>query len=282
MNANRKRQGRLAEQRDRSLRNTEATQKRLRDNPEPRDIFRGDALNVALDEINNPRVYARALKAAKVKIGGDTIRNIPFQYAAAAITYSIDELAKGPPPAALLAPDFRAEREAFQALDRQIVEQIEGGKDPDPETVKKLLGVISAAEEKAAQILPRNSRDRTEADKYLKALHGLIAMLQTPAIDVVLAGVENRSDATLGDLLEFRNAFNLRFGVASKPEQQQVYRVLYPKLVQLRDEVAPALASSAERKTSVTEAEDFFARMSYDDLRKRAAKPPVAGERPQR
>ncbi len=54
-------------------------------------------------------------------------------------------------------------------------------------------------------------------------------MLETPAVDLVLAGVENRSDATLGDLLEFVNAFNLRFGVASKPQQQQVYRLPDPK-----------------------------------------------------
>jgi len=52
--------------------------------------------------------------------------------------------------------------------------------------------------------------------------------------------------------------------------------------VQLRDELAPAPAESAEHTTSATEAEDFFARMSYDELQKNAPKPPGAGERPRR
>ncbi len=68
-------------------------------------------------------------------------------------------------------------------------------------------------------------------------------------------------------------AFNLRFGVASTPQQREVYNFLYPKLVQLRDEVAPALATSAAPKASGSEAEDFFSGMSYDDLQRKAPKP---------
>jgi hypothetical protein len=281
MSANRRFAQRRDLARDRVLQAAEATRKRLRDNPDPRDVFRGDALNVALDEINDPRVYRRDLRSAKVKIGGEKIRTIPFQYAAAAITVSIDQLANGPLPAALLGPEFQADREAIKALDRQIVAQVEDGKDPDPETVKKLLGAIYTAEENAAKIWPRNSRERNEADRYLKALHGLVAMLKTPAIDLILAGVENRPDATLGDLLSFMGAFNLRFGVASTPQQQQVYSFLYPKLVQVRDEVATALATTAAPKTNGHEPEDFFSGMSYDDLVKKAPRSQAAGDRPQ-
>jgi hypothetical protein len=95
MNSNRLRQQRLAGARDRNTRLTDEIQKRLRDNPDPRDIHRGDALNSALDEIDDPRVYAKALQGAKVKIGGENIRQIPFRYASAAITFSIHELARG-------------------------------------------------------------------------------------------------------------------------------------------------------------------------------------------
>ena len=273
MSANRRRQQRTVQERDRNSRLTDTIQKRLRDNPEPRDIFQGSALNAALDEINDPRVYAKALQGAKVKVGGEKIRIIPFQYAAAAITVSIDQLLNGSPPPALLTRDFEAEREEFKVLDQQIRQQIADDKNPDPETVKKLLGTIYAAEQKVAKIYPRNTRERNQADRYLKALHGLVAMLNTPAIDLILAGVEKRQDATLGDLLSFMTAFNLRFGVASTPQQREVYNILYPKLVQLRDQVAPALATSAAPKASGTEAEDFFSGMSYDDLQKKAPKP---------
>jgi hypothetical protein len=281
MNSNRLRQQRQAGARDRNTRLTDERQKRLRDNPDPSDIHRGDALNAALDEIDDPRVYAKALQGAKVKIGGENIRQIPFRYASAAITFSIHQLAKGTLPAALRTPELEVDREALKALDQQITEQIADGKDPDSATVEKLLAVIYAAEEKTAKILPRNSRARNEADRYLKGLHGLVGMLETPAIDVILAGVENRPDATLGELLNFMTAFNLRFGVASTPQQREIYSTLYPKLVQLRNEIAPALATSAAPRTSGTEAEDFFSVMSNNDLQKKTPRPKTAPDRPQ-
>ena len=114
--------------------------------------------NAALDEIDDPRVYAKALQGAKVKIGGENIRQIPFRYASAAITFSIHQLTKGPLPASLQTPEFEVDREAFSALDQQITEQIAEGKEPDPATVEKLIAVIYAAEEKAARLLPRNTR----------------------------------------------------------------------------------------------------------------------------
>lgn len=278
MNSNRLREQRQVNARERNTRLTDERQKRLRDNPEPRDIERGDALNAALDEIDDPRVYARALQGAKIKIGGDNIRQIPFRYASAAITFSIHQLAKGPLPASLLAPEFAVDREAFRAIDQQITEQIAEGKDPDPATVDKLLTAIYAAETRVANVYPRNTRARNEADRFLKGLHGLAAMLTTPALDVILAGVEKRPDATLGELLNFMMAFNLRFGVASTPKQREIYNALYPKLVQLRNEIAPALASSAAPKVSNTEPEDFFSVMTENDLHKRAPQPrPASG-----
>ena len=154
MNSNRLREQRQVDARERNTRLTDERQKRLRDNPEPRDIERGDALNAALDEIDDPRVYAKALQGAKVKIGGDNIRQIPFRYASAAITFSIHQLTKGPLPAALLAPEFAVDREAFSAIDQQITEQIAEGNDPDHATVDKLLTAIYAAETRVANIYP--------------------------------------------------------------------------------------------------------------------------------
>jgi hypothetical protein len=84
----------LARDRNTNIQDVAKVQKRLRDNPERADILSGDALNVALDEINDPRVYAKALQGAKATIGGQTIRNIPFQSASAAITMSIHQLTK--------------------------------------------------------------------------------------------------------------------------------------------------------------------------------------------
>ncbi len=265
----------MAKQRAQTNQAAEQIKDRLRNNPSPSDVYRGDALNVCLDEINNPRVYAKALEAGKVKIGSQLIRNIPFQYAAAAITVSIHQLTKGGPPQALMTPEFEEERTRIKALGQELRKQIDEGKNPDPATINKLLDLINKAEAKVDRVLAANTPSRTEADRFLKALHGLIAMLQTPAIDVILSGVEKRPEATLAELLSFMNAFNLRFGATSTPTQRQVYDTLYPKLVDLRNEVGPALATTTASPTKGTEPHDFFQGMTYQDLQKKAPAPPA-------
>jgi hypothetical protein len=268
--ANRRARERLARRQSATVQSLEQNAKRLRDNPEPRDIARGDALNVALDEINDPRVYSRALEGAKEKVGGDAIRDIPFQYAAAAITTSFDRISQGPPPAVLLRPEYEANRVALKAVGQEIRSQIEDGGSPTPETVGKAFALINALEGQVDTNLTRNSRERVDAEKYLKSLHGLLDMLLTPAINVLLAGVENRPEATLGELLTFMNAFNLRFGAADTPRQRQIYEALYPKLVALRDRIAPVLAAAAPAKPAGTEAGEFFSGMTFEDLQKKA------------
>ena len=268
-NATRMYHARLAQRQLRNINVRDQIRQRLRDNPERADIHRGDAMNVALEEINDPRVYLRQLPGGKVQIGGSLIRNIPFQKASAAITVSIYQLVDGGPPASLLKPEFQAEIGAIKSLGQDLRKQIENDDIPDPATIKKLVAAIGQAETKVASSLARNTRDRNEADRYLKALHGLIGMLDSPAIDLILAGVDKRPNATLTELLTFMNAFELRFGVASTPQQKAVYDLLYLKLVSLRSEATAALAGKAAPSVSSAAAGDFFSRMSYDDLQKK-------------
>ncbi len=173
---------------------------------------------------------------------------------------------------------FDEDRAAFKSLGQEIRKDLRDGEKPNPETVEKALAVINQAEAKADKILPRNTKDRDEADKYLKAVHGLLGMLQTPALDILLAGVEQHPEATLGQLLQFMSAYNLRFGAATTPVQKQVYDALYPKLSELRAEVAPALAGAPLPKTTGNEVGDFFSGMDYQDLQKKAPpQPPRPG-----
>ena len=102
-------------------------------------------------------------------------------------------------------------------------------------------------------------------------------MLDTPALDILLAGVEEHPEATLGQLLAFMSAYNLRFGEATTPTQKAVYDSLYPKLAELRAEVAPALAGASPPKTTGNEVGDFFSAMDYKDLQKKA--PPASTAR---
>jgi hypothetical protein len=256
--------------------------KRQRDNPTPSDIHNGDALNVAFDEINDPRVYSKALASSKVKVGGDAIRDIPFQYAAAAITTSIHQVTQGPPPKSLLTPAFAAERAELKGLGAAIHKKTDVGESPDHADVEKALKVVEAAEAKVEKTMPANTHDRNEAMKYLKTVHGLLRMMETPALNLLLAGVEKHPEATLADLMTFMNAFNLRFGRATTPRQREVYDMLYPMLVKLRSDIAPALAGAPgpESGPAGPDAGAVFSGMSTQDLKSRPAPPAPPAPRP--
>ena len=251
---------------------------RLRDNPTASDIARGAALNVALDELNNPKVYLRALQGASAKVEGAKIRDIPFQYAAAAITVSVDDLIREGPPAVLKGEAFAADRKALREVAAELRKQGEEEGKFDPGTLARAQDQIRAAQAKVKATLPTGSPGRLEADKYLRSLLGLTRMLQTPAINVLLAGVEKRPDTTLGDLLSFMKAFNLRFGVAKTPRQVAIYNELFPMLDRLRDELAPtpppadatALATPDRHQSPA----EFFEKMDDKHLDVRNVPPP--------
>lgn len=279
--ANRRYHERLARQRQGTNQAREEVARRLRDNPEPRDIVRGDALNVAFDEVVNPRVYFRGLKSTSVKVPGTLIRDIPFQYAAGAITVSVDQLTKGGPPEVLKTEAFAADRENLKALAVELRKQNEETGRFDSATLQKVQDAIRALRTKVETTIPRGTRQRTEAERYLKALFGLIRMLETPAINVLLAGVEKRPEVTLAELLTFMTANNLRFGVASSPRQQEVNTTLFPLLAKARDEAAASLAGTETKAASGGESRpaDFFAEMPLEVLDRKTTTPvPPAAE----
>ncbi len=248
----------------------DTTFKRLRENPTEADIMNGNAMNVALDEITNPRVYARALKGAKLPLQGTLIRDIPFNYAAAALTLSVDNLTKDGPPELLKGPEFDDDRTALRAVGQKLRDQAEAEQPVDPALVDEAKRQIKAIDAKIVgnnDRYPRNTPRVVAARRYLKGLYGLISMLPTPAVDVLLAGVEKRPDTTLGDLLSFMQSFNLRFGPTRTPQQRAIYAQLFPALDGLRDEIANAAVTPTDPgRPSGTSPAEFFSGMAYEQL----------------
>jgi hypothetical protein len=249
----------------------ESLQNRLRNNPSDRDIMRGDALNVALDELTSPRVYLRALQGAKAKFPGTMIREMPFQYASAAITTSVDSLLQNPPPKLLTQPEFAASRAALREVRTKFRAQADAMQDIDPALIaeaKRLIKSMDKILTDNPEKYPKFSPQVQEASKYLKGLYGLVTMLESPAINVLLAGVEKRPDTTVADLLGFMQAFNLRFGIANTPGQRMAYSQLYPVLDGLRDELAgPAPApTTAQAPLNPSHPAQFFSGMNYEHL----------------
>ena len=256
--------------------------RRLRENPTEADIMRGDAMNAALDEITAPKVYAKALKGAKLPLPGTVIRQIPFNYAAAALTTSVYELTRNGPPDLLKGPEFDADRASLLAIEEKFREQAESDQPLDPKLIREAQGIVKAVRAKIRanpDKYARNTPRTVAAERYLKGLYGLLTMLNSPAIDVILAGVEKRPDTTLGDLLSFMQSFNLRFGPATTPQQRSIYSRIYPVLDGLRDEIAAAGVSPTHPGRPSGTPADFFAAMPYEALDAKHTSPAPAPNR---
>jgi hypothetical protein len=268
--ANQREAARQAKRQNRNIQAQNQIQDRIRNNPSASDVRSGDALNVVLDDLNNPLVYVSALAGAKSPVAGTSIRNIPFQKASAAITYSMEQLLQEGPPPSLAVEAFAPERAELRKIREQLKQEDEEKGGFQPATIQQARDVLAKTKAKVESMYQRNTRERDSAEKCIKALLGLTRMMETPAMDVLLAGVDKRPDTTLADLLGFMKAFTLRFGVATTPAQQYVYNDLYPRLRQLRDQIGaggsrPSVPPPAQPGFDPRPG-NFFSSMDYQDL----------------
>lgn len=276
VNANRNQRLRMARRQDATVKTAQELETRLREQPSERDIMMGSALNMAVEEISDPRVYTKALESAKVKIGGEVIRDIPFQYAAQSISTSVHQITKEGAPPLLRTPAFEADRAELRKLTDKIRADTEEGNEIDQADLKQVQERLLALRERFETEVKKNTPGYAEADRFLKAAYGLARMLETPAMEVLLAGVEKRPDATLTELLAFMNSYNLRFGPAVSPQQRLAYRSLWPQLDKVRDEAVATIApSSTGAHASADAANDFFSGMDHADLAKRRGGAPA-------
>jgi hypothetical protein len=259
----------LARDKDRGAKNADAVRLRLRDNPTSVDIAKGDALNVALSEMSDPKIFPKAVYYGhKSQIGGELIRDIPFSSGAAAISISVHQLTQGgAPPVLRDREEFAPDRAALRATAAEFRKEGDETGTHKPETIQKAKDQILATKAKIEAILPKGSPDRVAADKFVKALYAFVKMIETPAANVLLAGVEKHPEATVGDLLAFMSAYNLRFGVAQTPRQKEVYNKLYPLLVQIRAQVVPTAGADSPAAAADPNAPmAAFDHMTFDQI----------------
>lgn len=204
---------------------------RLRDHPEERDIENGDALNVQLDLLLNPKIYNASIKELKTPLSRTLIREIPFEYASEGFTFSLHELSAedGWPPA-LREPEFAEFKKALHgAMEKAIDEDAKG--ELAPSTIRKASEALERLRAQFEKLVPKTSPDYYPARDHLKGLAGMIRMLHSPAMEEILAGLEQAPNTTVGDLLGFMHAYNLRFGATKNRRQVLIYQELYPILV---------------------------------------------------
>ena len=261
----------------------EAIYKRLHDNPSSYDIHTGDALNVVLDELTNPAVYTQVITGATRPIDSQLVKNIEFAYAANMIAISLaDFSARGVPDYLMTTDEFAPDRATIKELAGKVRSEIQSQGQASPETLAKARVAIKSLKTKADELLPQGSPNRLEVDNYLKGLIGLSKMLETPSVDQYLSELKKGEMTTLGHLIAFMHTFNLRFGAAKTPIQEQTYDQLYPLLVAVRDQ--GKVPSANPYTTTSSAAPDpksvsaYFSGMQYDS--KHGVVPPPPPSQP--
>jgi hypothetical protein len=229
-------------------------QDRLRNHPSARDVTDGDALNVLLDVLLNPANADIALQQIKTPLRPDVIANIPFELASEGMTACLDRMTMdGQWPQAVLGDEFRPEREGLQqAIKAALAEDKEGEIDPD--TVQAVQVAIDRLRNKFERLVPQTSPDYVSAHWALKAMDGITKMLYSPKMDKVLSELEDYQGTTLGDLLGFMQAFNLRFGEAKSYRQRLIYQRLYPMLAEQANSLSSATGDVSAVASNATSA----------------------------
>lgn len=259
MEANRREYERMARRQKRDSQTGEIIYQRLRDNPTPADITSGDALNVILDQITNPRLlHNSALRLVNDPISSAAIAAIPFVHASDAVTISLSQLtAKDGWPIGLSGKRFAPERAAYEtAVAQALKEDMEG--DIALPTIQKVRDAASRLRAKFEKSPPRDRDARLEAETYLKALVGMSRMLGKPSVNHLLAELEKAKTTSLGSLLAFMHTYNLRFGVANTPEARAVYEQLYPMMASQRDRIVKEAGISDSTPPMKGRPTDFF------------------------
>ena len=217
-------------------------QDRIRNNPSARDITDGDALNALLDVLLNPANADAALQQIKTPLRPDAIANIPFELASEGMTVCLDKMTMdGQWPQAVLGDEFKAEREGLRKAIQNALEEDKQG-EVDPESVAAVQAAIDRLRAKFEKLVPQTSPDYISAHWSIKAMDGLTKMLYSPTMDKVLSELEDYQGTTLGDLLGFMQAFNLRFGEAKSYRQRLIYQKLYPLLAEQANSMTSATA----------------------------------------
>ncbi len=245
----------------------DATYRRLHDNPSPADVHSGDALNVVLTDLTNPSIYTQVVQKATTPIASELVKNINFQHAASMVLISLEDIsARGVPDVLATDPSFEPDRKAIRALIAKGKNEAQSGNQVSDETLRSLRAAIKTVQDKVAASLAQGTRQRDEADNFLKALYGLTKMVERPAVEQFLQGLNRYPTTTLGHLVTFMHSFNLRFGVAKTPVQEATYDQVYPLLVTLRDQAQAPGASAVPTAVPPPDPRSlttFFSGMDY-------------------
>jgi hypothetical protein len=176
-------------------------------------------------------------------------------------------------PAALMEPAYDAERGAMQAAVNAAVEEDTKGT-VSMDAIKRINGAVAKLREKFRKNVTPFTSGSDDALQYLSTMASLSRLLNDPSMKRFLEEFRNNEDRTVGDLISFMDAYNLRFGPASSSRQLDIYTRLVPILTDIRDSAkgAGCTPTPPDRTGEGLRqaAKDAFKSMKWEDLESHA------------
>lgn len=235
-------------------------------------VERGSVLNFTLDRILSADAMASKAAALQLPMSAGVIRDIPFQGQTEAISMSLNQATAREDnwPSALRDSRLAALRSQVRdAIDAVLAEDVKG--EVSDESGEKLEKAIEALHKRFVAITPSLDPGYDQAESYLRMLSGLSRLSHNPQFQKAIALLENYQGGTIGDLIGFMHAFNLRFGPATNPRQRQIYRELSPLLAQAAGQIANAETRVAigkdvdqSGKPFLSAADEAFKHLKFD------------------
>ena len=239
---------------------------------EQRRLVNGATLNDLLDQIFEADPGVGKAARSKAPLSPEAIREIPFDWNSEAITACIDQLTG-------TGSSDPADADGSPSMSTSATPCARPSSRPSRRTPRgpsrwRPAGKIHDAVADLRAKFVKNEADYEpgyqDALNYLTTLAALNRMLNDPSMKKLLAGLEEGKERTVGDLITFMNAYNLRFGRATSDRQIEIYTRLVPILAAIRDELNPGQAppTSLDRSGANlrSAAQSAFKGMDWRDL----------------
>jgi hypothetical protein len=260
-----------AARRERTNQAITGIQDRILNNPQRDDIVSGSTLNAILHELRAPSVPDSLLEnaASDLTLTGQQIRLIPLRFASKGVVISAHRLAaENAWPVPLQAPAFKPLRDEYRALVEEA-RNLPEDQEVSDETIVKGIQIISQMRTLAQEQL--TGPDFAAAERYLKAQAGLLQMARQPNIRQVLEAAYRKETVPLANALLGMDSFNMSFGRADDPEEQEMYlRTLYPMMAELRSRVSQQLGGKIPTEFQASVGEEAptgaFEQIPWDQL----------------
>jgi hypothetical protein len=210
----------------------------LRDHPIPQQIENGDALNQAVRDLSDPRLGSSALRAADAQVDPKLIAEVPFENATDRVTMMLDQLRHAFKwPEVFEEERFAKDKQMFDDIVTRLRKEDEDGEISD-KTLRNARVMINDLRMKLTARPLSDDDDQRAAMRFINAYTALIGLLDKPDTREALNELRKiKGNTTIGSLLGFMHAYNLRFAPAKTRREREVYQKLYETLAPTRDQI---------------------------------------------